>query len=211
MAKRLSLMVSKKMIFVYFFSACLFFLGCQGENKHTESVENTNVVENTSKSLFIPDTTVNGKLVLDNYHSLEQFYHSSKELKLIEFIRESPVVAFCNASRKEYLLAYQYEGSTQNAFNCFEVGYYDEKIKEYTLLNDSNGFTTESGLRLGLTLKEVERIKGTGYSRQRNNIVYQINDPGSDFLQNHNMPSYFLECELLQDKVVRIKFGFTYP
>ena len=189
----------------------LFLVGCQSESKQTNSFENKSITTNTNKIVFVPDTVVNGKLILDDYLSLENFYPTITELKLTEFVRESPVVVFCNASKTEYLLAYQYEGNTKNSFSCFEIVGNDEKIKDCILLNSYSEFKTESELRLGLTLKEVESIKGTEYKKQGDKIRYQISEPNSTFLQSHNMPSYFLECELLQDKVIKIKFGFDYP
>lgn len=205
MAKKLNQMASNLIIICF----CLF-CGCQSESKQAESVKNVNEVTDTIRNTFMPDSSVNGRLILDDYHSLEKFYPATTELKLIEFVRESPIVAFCNASKNECLFAYQYEGHTQNAFSCFEIGYYDKKVKEYTQSNYKD-FKTESGLRLGLTLKELESIKGKKYTKRGNKITYLISGPKSDFLRNHNMPEYFLECVLQQNKVVRIKFGFTYP
>lgn len=205
MAKKLNLMASNVIII------CLYlFCGCKGDNKQIKSVENVNVVTNTITNTFVPDTSVNGKLLLNDDSSLQEFYPNVNTLKLVEFARESPIIAFCNTSKSEYLFAYQYEGNTQYAFSCFEIGYYDEKIKSYAQSN-YKGFATESGLHLGLTLKEVENIKGKNYTKQGNKITYLINDPNSTFLRNYNMPEYFLECVFQQDKVVKIKFGFAYP
>lgn len=108
------------------------------------------------------------------------------------------------------MFAYQYEGNTQNEFSCFEIGYCDEKTKKYAH-SDYNNFLTESDLFLGLTLEEVEKIKGKNYTKQGNKITYLINDSSSVFLRNYNMPEYFLECVLKQNKVIKIKFGFVYP
>lgn len=210
MARKPHQMGNKKMIII---CSVLFLAGCQSASKQTDNGENKSITTdtNTNKVLFVPDTVVNDKLILDNYHSLEIFYSDTTELKLIEFVRESPVIAFCNASKTEYLLAYQYEGNTKNSFSCFEIGSYDEKIKDYTLLNNYSEFKTESGLRLDLKLEEIEKIKGTAYEKRGNEIRYQINDTSSTFLRSHNMPAYFLECEFSQDKVTKIKFGFDYP
>ncbi len=205
MAKKLYQMASSLILICF----CLF-CGCKGENKQVKGVENMNVVTNSIKNTFVLDSSVNSKLILDDYRSLGKFYSANSELKLIESLMECPIVAFCNTSKSEYLFAYQYEGNTQYAFSCFEIGYYDEIINDYTQTNYKD-FGTESGLRLGLTLEEVESIKGKGYTKEGDKITYTISDPNTVFLRNHNMPEYFLECVLQQNKVVRIKFGFTYP
>jgi hypothetical protein len=136
----------------------LFFCGCKGENSKIKSVENVDAATDTIiTNTFVPDCSINGKLLLNDDLSLQKFHPNIHSLKLVEFVRESPTVAFCNYSKSEYLLAYQYEGNTQNEFSCFEIGYYDEKIKSYAHSNHK-GFATESGLRLGLSLEEVEKI-----------------------------------------------------
>lgn len=205
MAGKLDLMGSR----IIAFFCIIVFLVCQSSSKQSKITEALSAI--TTKKIFTPDTIINGKLKLNNYLSSEDFYPSIKELNTIEFIRESPVIAFCNISKSEYLLAYQYEGSTRNAFDCFEIGYYNIDIEECITLNNYSEFNTESGLRLGITLDEVTKIKGSNYLRQGNKIVYKISYDDSPFLQYYNMPEYFLECELLQEKVILIKFGFTYP
>lgn len=186
---------------------CLF-CGCKGDNNKSKSVENVGGVIHTNT--FVPDSSINRKLLLNNDRSLQEFYQNVNTLKLIEFVRESPIIAFCNMSKSEYLFAYQYEGNTANEFSCFEVGYFDKKIESYSQSNYKE-FATESGLRLGLSLVDVERIKGKDYTKQGNKIIYQISDPNSAFLRNYNMPEYFLECDLQQNKVIKIKFGFVNP
>lgn len=202
MTKKLNQMVSSVLII------CLCLCcGCQGE-KQIKGVENG--VADRIKSVFVPDISVNEKLLLNDYGSLQKFYPKVNSLKLIEFIRETPIIIFCNVSKNEYLYAYQYEGNLKNEFSCFEIGYCDEEIKNYAHC-DYKSFVTESGLQLGLTLEEVEKIKGKNYTKQGNKITYLIEDSDSVFLRNYNMPGYFLECILQQNKVVKIKFGFVYP
>lgn len=205
MKKKLNLMASNVIIICL----CLF-CGCKGDNKQIKNVEKVNAVTDTIANTFVPDSSINEKFLLNNERSLQEFYPNINTLKLVEFVRENPIIAFCNTSKSEYFFAYQYEGNTQNEFSCFEIGYYNEKIKSYVQSNYKE-FATESGLRLGLSLEEVERIKGKDYTKQGNKIIYKISDPNSAFLRNYNMPEYFLEFDLQQNKVVKIKFGFSYP
>jgi hypothetical protein len=205
MKKKLNLMASNVIIICL----CLF-CGCKCDNKQIKNVEKVNAVTDTIANTFVPDSSINEKFLLNNERSLQEFYPNINTLKLVEFVRENPIIAFCNTSKSEYLFAYQYEGNIQNEFSCFEIGYYNEKIKSYVQSNYKE-FTTENGLRLGLSLEEVERIKGKDYTKQGNKIIYKISDPNSAFLRNYNMPEYFLEFDLQQNKVVKIKFGFAYP
>ena len=121
---------------------------------------------------IIPDTTINNKLALANYESLISFYQDYKKINTIDRIRESPVVIFSNKLNTEYLIAYQYEGSTNNSFDCFEIGYLinDKELIKTKLLNtiDEN-FKTENNLGLGTSLKELIIIKGSNFETKKNN------------------------------------------
>lgn len=200
--------MENRTILHYVFSIFLVFWGCKGSDKSPLSTENLKITK--LEQPFIPETTINGILALDDYASSQKFYPSINELKAVKFIRESPVMPFSNSSKTEYLLAYQYEGGTSNTFGCFEIGNYDSKISGYTTLSVTN-FKTENGLHLGMTLNELEHIKGTTFQKYQNKIVYRIEGKNSAFLQMHNMPEYFLECELKSEKITKIKFGFTQP
>lgn len=63
-----------------------------------------------------------------------------------------------------------------------------------------------------MSLKELEKIKGSSYVQDGNKIIYQLTDfYNSSFLIKYNMPSYFLECIIKNEKIIRIKYGFDYP
>lgn len=166
-----------------------------------------------------PDTTINSKLYLENYESAEQFYGKNKSFELVERTRESPVAIFLNKSGKEYLLAYQYEGSIEKTFSCFEIGYVkDEKnlAKAKSMQTNEVGFETESGLSLGMSLENLKKIKGNDFeTNQLENFVivkYKIDNPDtSPFLRRYNMPGYFIEVHSKNNLVSKIKFGFDYP
>lgn len=169
---------------------------------------------NNEKAVFVPDTTINGELILDNSSALKNFYTISPKIKLVSALRESPVVIFFNNDQTEYLLAYQYEGNTENAFSCFEVGYTNKELfrNKYSI-TQKNRFTTENKIGLGITLNKLISIKGNAYTlKPDSTIVYQIGDFANDkYLQQHNMPAYFLECAIKNSKVSKIKFGFVQP
>lgn len=167
----------------------------------------------------IPDSTVNKTLSLRNGESLESFYKNFEAIVLLDRIRESPVAIFGNKDVSQYLLVYQYEGDTKNYFSCFEIGYFKddaELAKQVNYRTYENIFATESNLVLGMTLEQIVKIKGNGYkSKSVNNeqiITYRINDyDKSAFLKKYNMPGYFMEFKLKDNKVTKIIFGFDYP
>lgn len=231
-------MLMSKIIFTLILSVWLF--GCQSNNRKTDVIGGTtelNVAEplktDTASILrqeihsirektainIVPDTTINKKLFLENYKSLSNFYSNENPLKLVERMRQSPVFIFGNESNKEYLLAFQYEGNTENAFSCFEIGYFedDKSISlEAFYQTKENNFQTESGLRLGLSLADVIRIKGQEYEQQKSEdytvLSYKIEDyKNSLFLKEYNMPSYFIDIRLKDNIVRKITFGFDYP
>jgi hypothetical protein len=168
---------------------------------------------------IIPDTTINKKLCLSNYKTLPLLYSNDKGIATIDQIRESPVVIFTDKSDIEYLIAYQYEGSTKNSFDCFEIGYLENELnlKKVTVYTTSeNNFKTETDLCLGLTLEKLESIKGSNYQKKEKEsqtiLTYRNTDfENSAFLKHYNMPSYFMEFTLKENKVIKIKFGFDYP
>jgi hypothetical protein len=164
-----------------------------------------------------PDTTINGKLQMENPISSKTFYPTIDGVKLIERIRDSPVALFTNQQGDEYLMAYQYEGGTKNAFSCFEIGYRKDFASENPNKTLARNFKTESNLGLGMALKDLEAIKGKEYFKKNRDgntilITYRINNmESSPFLKHYNMPGYFLECTLKNDRITKVFFGFDYP
>lgn len=183
----------------------------------TQSKRNTSISE--YRDDLQPDTTINEMLQFEHPFSLQRFYAASTPVALIEKIRSCPVAVFSNVSNEQYLLAYQYEGNAKNSFSCFEIGY----VKDLSDIEEKNiqhsniiTFTTESGLQLGLSFEEVVKIKGDRYLRKvagnETTLSYRIDDfTKSIFLKSYNMPGYFIELVLKEEKVIKIAFGFDYP
>jgi hypothetical protein len=197
---------------------CLVLTSC-GRNQSKENNNNITSLNKQSASSnnihkevsFLPDSTVNNILILHNAESSKLFYPEISSEKFITFLRNSPVLGFTNKKAEEYLLLYQYEGGVKYAFSCFEIGKTKSINKDLTA-TDYEKFKTENGLMLGMSLNDLERIKGKSYTKEKNKIIYQIIDHAdSDFLKSYNMPAYFLECILEDNKIVKIKYGFDYP
>lgn len=215
MEERLDLMESKLFARLIFLFCTLIFTNCNDVQKKDDNDEKLFLKHQDLKPIqeatFLPDSTVNEILILSRSESAEVFYSDISSEQYITHLRESPVIGFSNKENNEYLLLYQYEGGVKNAFSCFEIGYTSNLEKKLTTL-DYNRFKSESGLALGITLSELENIKGKSYTQNGTKVVYQLADyENSSFLRSYNMPAYFLECMLEDDRVVRIKYGFDYP
>lgn len=219
--------------FNFFIGVILFsFFSCRENEKNNNNqmdltptlIDSTLIVKkNLSKKIvkvgkqIFPDTTVNSKIMLSNDESLKEFY--SKEVRTFDRIRESPVVVFTNKKNSEYLIAYQYEGGIKNSFDCFEFGYLkdDESLVEISKFETPEiKFTTESKISLGLNLQEIVNIKGLNYKTEINKnlttVIYRDSDyDNSLFLKKYNMPGYFMEFTLKDDKLIKVKYGFDYP
>lgn len=223
-------------------SLLIFFaLGCKEGKKHSEILKNPKGEQSVNASLhkgqgtipnkktvidsikdinqIVPDTTINRKLFLSNDKSLCRFYRDCKHISTIDRIRESPVVVFINKSKTEYLIAYQYEGGVENAFDCFEISY---SKNEQELKNTDNyktleeNFRTETDISLGMTFEKLKSIKGSNYEKEEKEsqiiLTYRNTDfEASSFLKRYNMPSYFMEVTLKENRIEKIKFGFDYP
>jgi hypothetical protein len=211
MEKKLNPMVNRFVIFLLISLCSYAILSCKnGYLSRPIEVCKNNIIDSLS-IVFKPDTVINNKLILDDYSSLSNFYKELDKVFTINNLRKSPVVVFCDKNKTEYLYAYQYEGNTKNSFSCFEVGLCSTLTSEYLIINNCKGFSTESGLKLGMTINDIEKIKGNNYLKSENKITYKISETNSSFLLYHNMPEYFLECIFKNDKLIRLKFGFSYP
>jgi len=174
--------------------------------------------ENYKKmELIIPDTTINNKLFLSRSYNIKKFYPN--EIITIDKIRETPVAVFTNNLETEYLIAYHYEGSPKNSFDCIEIGY----IKNDIILSKINmyktsevKFLTENQIQLNMSFNELVNLKGNNFTKKesKDSMILTYRDDNFDsspFLKRYNMPSYFYEFTLIDEKVVKFKFGFDYP
>lgn len=166
---------------------------------------------------FQPDTTINGKLVLENPQSVKAFLPDSQSPEICENrMRPYPFSLFVNKTGTTYLLAYCYEGSLRNEYSGFEIGYVTdiaplEGIKHYTVPDSL--FTTETGIMLGMDVEELIKIKGKDFQKTDENgswLVYRIGAE-SDFCRKYGMPDYVMKVRVSNGKINRICFGFEYP
>jgi len=78
-----------------------------------------------------------------------------------------------------------------------------------------DNFMTESGLKLGITLEEITNLKGSDFKVEKKPneeiIRYTIDNPDDPKIKQYEMPPYFMEFYLKDNKVYKIIFGFEYP
>ncbi len=203
--KYLTLMSSFLLLFFVLFSCQ------QSEKKIQEKIENETVItEKFSK----PDFKIN-QLELREENSLTYFY--SQNIRLLDHLRYSPVTVFTDKEKKEYLIAYQYEGDVKNSFSCFEVGYLkdDHTLEKDVAKTKYDNFKTESGLKLGVTLEEITNLKGSDFKVEKKSnkqiIRYTIDNPDNPKIKQYEMPPYFMEFYLKDNRLYKIIFGFEYP
>ncbi|WP_116980752.1 hypothetical protein [Emticicia sp. C21] len=168
--------------------------------------------------VFKPDSSINKCLFLEDYESyFLKFFPNKKRQRTHDFIRSSPVMIFSDQLKEEYLIAYRYEGGNEYAFDCFEIGYFedDKKLnKKLAVISKETIFMTESGLGLGSTLEEVTNTKGKNFKVKRKGndmtLTYYLSDKHA-FVKRYYMLAYFMEFRLRENKVRQITFGFEYP
>lgn len=187
---------------------------CQHKTENNNQINNTNL-ENKIED-FKPEISINKLLYLRDDTSLEKFYPNYKNLIAIDKIRETSVIIFANKTSKEYLLAYKYEGDIKNSFSMFEIGYLQNspELKHFTTTNYNN-FHTELGLTLGMSVDDLIKLKGENFKIENNSkgkiLKYEISNPNNLYVKKYEMPPYFMDFYLKNEKVYLIIFGFEYP
>jgi len=133
---------------------------------------------------FIPDTTINSILLLQNTSSSILFCSNLDSSKInhdgeIDFFKEEqPFVLFLNTYKTEYLIAIIHEGTFKYYFSEFEIGKISDsilqKLKIPYIVTQYKDFRTENNLSLGITLDDLEKKRNKLYSqRECNKMFYQ--------------------------------------
>jgi len=162
---------------------------------------------------FVPDTTINSILKIEDYKSIEE--NLGDIMEKVNHEAPLPDVYFTNIASNRYLRLNFFPGGTRNSFSRFEIGI-KPKNKMYSVLKEYSDFKTESNISLGNSLKYLIAKKGNGYKKRIMGSVtvisYQISDIIKDpFLQRYNMPSYSAEYFFRKGKLIKMSFGFDYP
>ena len=162
----------------------------------------------TYKENIVPDISVNDIKLSDT--TAVVLGYSDLKYNVIEGKEELPYVIFTNENKTEILKLYLFYGTKRNEFYQAEISPYDKK----TISNPTKykNFSTESGIKLGISKKNLIKIKGNNFTETNHVLRYEISDyEKSHFLEKYNMPIYFAEYTFDQDKLCKIHFGFEYP
>ena len=162
----------------------------------------------TYRDNIVPDISVNDIKLSDT--TAVVLGYSDLKYNVIEGKKALPYVIFTNENKTEILKLYLFYGAKRNEFYQAEIRPYDKK----TISNPTKykNFSTESGIKLGISKKDLIKIKGNNFVEINHILRYEISDyEKSYFLEKYNMPIYFAEYTFDQDKLSKIYFGFEYP
>jgi len=126
-----------------------------------------------------------------------------------------PYVRFATRDGREELRLYEHYGDEVYSYNEIEVTPARASVSAAKRLPVAN-FSTERGIKLGITEQDLTRTLGSCFKSRRGNagettIQYAIDDPGHALLKRGNMPSYYAHYVFRRGKLARFKFGFEYP
>ena len=162
----------------------------------------------TYKDNIVPDISVDDIKLSDT--TAVVLGYSDLKYNVIEDKEVLPYAIFTNENKTEILKLYLFYGTKRNEFYQVEISPYDKK----TVPNPTKykNFSTESGIKLGISKKDLIKIKGNNFVEINHVLRYEISDyEKSHFLGKYNLPIYFAEYTFDQDKLCKIYFGFEYP
>ena len=162
----------------------------------------------TYRDNIVPDISINDIKLSDT--TAVVLGYSDLKYNVIEGKEALPYAIFTNENKTEILKLYLFYGAKRNEFYQAEISPYDKK----TIPNPTKyeNFSTESGIKLGISKKDLIKIKGNNFVETNHILRYEISDyENSHFLEKYNLPIYFAEYTFDQDKLCKIYFGFEYP
>lgn len=185
------------------------------ESTLKDSLQKDEISDLAFKSLFIPDSTINSKLMLENPNTFSTYLSDQSELTLLEKVRTSPGLLFLSKSGEEYLFAYFYEGNSSLAFSYFEIGINsgEEKLTSLShIQTEEESFQTESGIGIGTSLEELISRKGQSFRLESDSLfgMYYMG-PETNFVKRYRMLSYEMRAFFKEREINKLLFGFTYP
>lgn len=167
-----------------------------------------------SSKKYQPDTSVNKTIYLCNPSSITIIFGDL--MSQINKNADLPDITFLNQKGNQYLKMLFHPGDIKNSFSEFEIGYATDSLTNKSTKSNFISFETENGIKLGITKQELIKEKGIGYTSSMKAHVTCVryfigNFSKSSFLNRYNMPIYYSEYYLKDDKVVKFRFGFEYP
>ena len=164
---------------------------------------------------FQPDSTINRTFVLHNSQSAKLFHPGVANLQIEKSrVRPYQFTLFLSSDSTQYLFAYHYEGNPKHQYSAFEVGYVRDLPKGIPhYVSQAPCFATESGVKPGISLHDLEKLKGANYRKEDDHgtwLVYRMDDT-AEFCQKYAMSGYAMKVRITDGQVVSVWFGFEYP
>lgn len=153
---------------------------------------------------YSPDSSVNNLIQLRNAEKTPDSISAAINDSL-------GVIVLTTRNDLQYLIAYQYPGDPKGSFIGFEITHLSTDLLDYPNKKvNADEFVTQNGIRLGMTSADLAQIKGDSVEINSSNGIstYTYTGAQPDFLTRHASDQYIFECELVNDQVSRIRFGF---
>ena len=184
---------------------------------------------------YVQDTTINQKLILWNngkrlnincflqdtsdisYISPKENWDILVDSNMLAILEDVPYVMFSNVDETELLYATPYYGTCSTCYRAYYVGYMPQNGSNTTryFKTHERNFSTENGIRLGITKDKVLQLKGESYHRYQNMITYySISSSITDlaileYFHLHNIGNMFTTI-VFNDNDVVIGFAIGY-
>lgn len=157
-----------------------------------------------------PDTSLSGIQL--------RFAESARKVLEVRRLKGDTTYKFYSNDRNELLAVMVHPGDSYSQVSIFRVTYADNPKLNATPSRVMN-FTTEKGIRLGLTKADIVSRLGDCYSSSDTSvnkltINYRLQlpqDSKTRLLQRQNMPIYYADYTFKDDKLIEFEFGFEYP
>lgn len=160
-----------------------------------------------------PDTSISGIVLTDRESAIQV---AGAGARLYESEDDLPHARFVSTNGAEELVLFAHYGADEDEYAEAEVRV---ASAEALALKDLpiESFTTGRGVRLGMSVREVQALFGTCFkTRQKTGqelfFEYEIAKADRDpDLKTFGYPIYYAEYEFQRGKLVRFRFGFAYP
>jgi hypothetical protein len=156
-------------------------------------------------SVKSPDSTVNRLLKLRDPASVPDWLRKAIN-------DTSHTVILKNIDETEYLIAYNDPDRSPGSFVGFEITHLSTNIIDLPMRKvNVRHFATENGYRLQMPIEDfLEEKEGIPIKTEQNGVTnYTYFDVPRDFLTRYKSDGYLFECEAVEGKVSRIRFGFV--
>lgn len=171
------------------------------------SLHKTQISESMSIK-FVPDSTINGLLKLRDPESFTDFFGKGVSIK-DDPSSPYPYYIAISKDEKKFIKVNQFYGDAKYQISIIEVGYTNNLVSKKNHLKYTQ-FETESGIKLGMSRKNIINIKGEPDSIVDNQYKYSLSEKNS-FVKRNLMPSYFAIYSFENDTLINFQFGFDFP